>query len=371
MINRKASDAYDVQPKACVAIEDRTKRRRLSDSYLEKEGFYCSNSGLTCVDNGMIRHDEGRIVNTVDKEGAPQIDCKLEEDSETESALEHRDVNAIIHKCDVQPYQRKCLLVEQGLILQLKDITFSRDPLMMSQDNIAHFMSTDMIPFTDVCKQLVDLGKIDLEQMKKLNPCLYDIFCSKLDNGRRIYSVFIKENHKDFASVAMVSHCLILLRDVIIQHEVNSVSIAKMGDGLDKTAWAPIKNTIRHIINYHKSSSIAETKDEKMNNLYQHVCPRPGLVTNQNGEVIGFSMPAQGTQGHIFYPLTYLQRMEFNAERGNVLTPIISQLPEAIPRQRAVSPRPMNNEGRDEVDNTVANTEAEKEDMENRTEMKK
>ena len=43
----------------------------------------------------------------------------------------------------------------------------------------------------------------------------------------------------------MIVHCLMTLKDVMIRENINSVSIARNGDGLDKVHWLPIEYALR------------------------------------------------------------------------------------------------------------------------------
>ena len=58
-----------------------------------------------------------------------------------------------------------------------------------------------------------------------------------------IYSLFIKEKSDEIATAAV--QCLDSLRSAMIEEKINSVSISKTGDGLEKIHWLPIEITLR------------------------------------------------------------------------------------------------------------------------------
>ena len=68
---------------------------------------------------------------------------------------------------------------------------------------------------------------------------------TKLFTGKIIYSLFIKEQSDEIATAAVIVQCLDSLRSAMIEEKINSVSISKTGDGLEKIHWLPIEITLR------------------------------------------------------------------------------------------------------------------------------
>ena len=68
---------------------------------------------------------------------------------------------------------------------------------------------------------------------------------TKLFTGKIIYSLFIKEQSDEIATAAVIVQCLDSLRFAMIEEKINSVSISKTGDGLEKIHWLPIEITLR------------------------------------------------------------------------------------------------------------------------------
>ncbi|KAJ8665957.1 hypothetical protein QAD02_007619 [Eretmocerus hayati] len=115
----------------------------------------------------------------------------------------------------------------------------------MGREHIIHFMSVDLRPSTDICQQLLDLGMMNLDDLKTQDPEVGDVVKSELESGRLILFAFIKEKYDDIPSVSTVCLCLTHLRDALLNHRIGTVSLAERGGGLDDIPWAPIEDTIR------------------------------------------------------------------------------------------------------------------------------
>ena len=129
--------------------------------------------------------------------------------------------------------------------LLITSVEYSRDQLLMRKDNVAHFMYVDCEISTPVCQQLVDLEMINIEKLKKEPIGIGAVVQTNLSNGKIIYSLFIKEKSNKVATAAIIVQCLESLRTAMIEEKVNSVSISKFGDGLEKNHWLTIEITLR------------------------------------------------------------------------------------------------------------------------------
>ena len=130
-------------------------------------------------------------------------------------------------------------------IFIITPVQYSRDQLLMRKDNIAHFMSVDCEISTPILQQLVDLEMIDIEKLKNEPIGIGAIVQTKLSTGKIIYSVFVKEKSDEIVTAAIIVQCLDSLRTAMIEEQIKSVSISKIGDGLEKNHWLPIEITVR------------------------------------------------------------------------------------------------------------------------------
>ena len=136
-------------------------------------------------------------------------------------------------------------------VLLIERVTYSRDQLMDMQDNLAHFMAVDCKIGTPLCQQLVDAGFLDLKGLQDQNIGLGAIVQTKLQGGRRIYSLFVKENVNDAPEISVICTTLESLGYNIVKEGVQTVSNPKNKDGLERLPWQPIEATIKSMCNQH------------------------------------------------------------------------------------------------------------------------
>ena len=115
----------------------------------------------------------------------------------------------------------------------------------MRNDNIAHFISKDCEICSEVCRQLVKEGYVNLELIKNENLELGFVVQTGLSNGRVIYSIIGKEQYDEPLKIENVINGLESLRHSMTGENTKTVNIAKTGDGLEKLHWLQIEHNIR------------------------------------------------------------------------------------------------------------------------------
>lgn len=88
-------------------------------------------------------------------------------------------------------------------------------------------------------------GIIDINGLSEQPSGIESITRTELSNGKIIYSLFIKEKGEYIPSITIVIECLTSLMKTMIREGVDTVSIAKTGDGLEQLHWMPIEDTLR------------------------------------------------------------------------------------------------------------------------------
>lgn len=90
------------------------------------------------------------------------------------------------------------------------------------------------------------MGILDLEGMKERDIGIGAVIQSTLDNGKFIFSEFVKENSGDVPKAEVACNSLTSLWEGMERAGIKTVSIYKVKDGLDQLHWLPIESSLKN-----------------------------------------------------------------------------------------------------------------------------
>ena len=145
-----------------------------------------------------------------DKDNINLMSNKIDNNDEIDNASDESDqeldeikiINIVV--CNNKPIESILTIEERCYLFTIDHVLFSRDQLTMRKDNIAHFISKDYKICSEVCRQLVTEGYINLELMKNENLEIGYVVQTGISNGKLIYSIIVKERHDELLKIENV-----------------------------------------------------------------------------------------------------------------------------------------------------------------------
>ena len=229
-VNKNDSDLMNM----VIDNESRKESNGLPNKMLNNEPDNVINGVFN--DNYEINNDNIDITNTMTDDDINDDDINLTsnndftnnntnnndeiDDASDESDLELEETKVInITVCNNKP-------IESNLTIEARCYLFSRDQLIMRNDNIAHFISKDCKICSEVWQQLVEEGYINLELIKNENLEIGFVVQTELSNGILVYSIIVKEQYDELLKIENVINGLESLRNSMIMKNTRTVSIA-------------------------------------------------------------------------------------------------------------------------------------------------
>ena len=130
-------------------------------------------------------------------------------------------------------------------VLSLNKLTFTRDSLMMQDDNWINFMPLDYKIETSINKQLMDLGYLNIDDLKSLKLEIGAIVESGLNNGKCLFTLFVQEKHDITPQLNTFLESFESLYSTLLEKQINSISFAKYDDALKELPWLKIEQNLR------------------------------------------------------------------------------------------------------------------------------
>ncbi|XP_048514296.1 ADP-ribose glycohydrolase OARD1-like [Athalia rosae] len=112
--------------------------------------------------------------------------------------------------------------------------------LLKQKDNMVHCISADCKASQGIADQMVKKGLIGREMLQSVHPEITDVISTTYP-GRTIYNLVTKSNYKSLCDA------LTTLKKVILRDRIKTLSIPKLGCGLDKLQWYRVKQMISYI----------------------------------------------------------------------------------------------------------------------------
>ncbi|XP_046612225.1 uncharacterized protein LOC124301349 [Neodiprion virginianus] len=139
-----------------------------------------------------------------------------------------------------------------------------RANLLDRQDNLAHCISADCKTSRGVAGQLINRKIITRDQLQQLDPEVTTVLT--LPHGNRlIYNLVTKKYHYQKPTEETLFNTLVNLKNCLEQDKVKSLSIPRLGCGLDKLDWNLVNRMIHYIF---KDSDITITICNYQNPTY-------------------------------------------------------------------------------------------------------
>lgn len=117
--------------------------------------------------------------------------------------------------------------------------------LLKSNDNIAHCVSSDLEMSKGIAQDIKQLIK-NHEDLKSNTSKIGDVLMSDYNN-KNIFHLVTKNNREDKPLYTSLFTCLIKLRQILHENKISSISLPKLGCGLDKLDWEKVKTMINFI----------------------------------------------------------------------------------------------------------------------------
>lgn len=127
--------------------------------------------------------------------------------------------------------------------------------LLKQNDNLAHCISADCEASQGIADQMVRRGLIQRKRLRSTDPVVTDIITVKYPR-RTIYNLVTKQYKFNKPTNETMYKTLSKLKSALIQDGVQSISIPKLGCGIDELKWDMVKRMIHYIF---KDTSIKIT----------------------------------------------------------------------------------------------------------------
>lgn len=131
-----------------------------------------------------------------------------------------------------------------GLIIKT-----TRDPLTLSRDNIAHFLSADCTFGTTSTRTLIDIGLINPINIKSREPKKGQVIVTQTGKSL-VFSIFVKNKFFDKINAEDLLLGISSLKMAVEKTGINSLRMSLVENDLEKLPPFTLRNTIQHVFTH-------------------------------------------------------------------------------------------------------------------------
>jgi len=126
-------------------------------------------------------------------------------------------------------------------------IYYKTGDLFTSNTSLAHCVSVDLHMGAGIAT--IFKKKFNgIETLKQQNPCVGNI-CVLKKNERYIIYLISKEKYYNLPTINALESCLINMNSFILKNDIKSISMPRIGCGLDKLSWNRVQQLLENVFN--------------------------------------------------------------------------------------------------------------------------